>query len=92
MRFLHKAIDRCECGHPLDVHWDRDAGMFWCSAPGCTCRRAGRRQQRLGPVLMSEEPAEMVRGWSNRESSPTADLAEIALDFRVVGNATQKLS
>lgn len=57
----HRTIDRCECGHSLDVHWNGEAHTLWCSAPGCTCRKAGREQPAIDSALMSEEPTEMVR-------------------------------
>jgi len=61
MSFLHQMIDRCECGHPVEVHWDGEAGRLWCSAPGCTCRRVGRREPRLDPLYAAEPSSEMVR-------------------------------
>jgi len=69
MSFLHQGVDHCECGHPVEVHWDGEAGRLWCSAPGCTCRGAGRREPRLDPVLVAEPSSEMVRivGRSNGE-------------------------
>ena len=61
MSFLHQVIDRCECGHPVEVHWDGEAGRLWCSAPDCTCRRAGRGEVPLDPMLVAVPSSEMVR-------------------------------